>query len=67
MEIELRDLRPSYDLIVIGSGPAGLTLAHKYEERTGNSVLHLNAELVRSGLGRMGIRPEKFNVRGGGT
>ena len=43
MEIELRDLRPSYDLIVIGSGPAGLTLAHKYEERTGNSVLILES------------------------
>ncbi len=43
MEIGLRDLRPSYDLIVIGSGPAGLTLAHKYEERTGNSVLILES------------------------
>ncbi len=35
MEIKFSDLRPSYDLIIIGSGPAGMTLAHKYEERTG--------------------------------
>ena len=43
MKIEFSDLRPSYDLIVIGSGPAGMTLAHKYEERTGNSVLILES------------------------
>ena len=43
MEIKFSDLRPSYDLIVIGSGPAGMTLAHKYEERTGNSVLILES------------------------
>ena len=43
MEIKFSDLRSSYDLIVIGSGPAGMALAHKYEERIGNSVLILES------------------------
>ena len=39
MEIGTDDLRPHYDLIVVGTGPAGLTLARKYEELTGGKVL----------------------------
>ena len=44
MEIGSDDLRAPYDLIVVGTGPAGLTLAHSYEERTGNKTL-----LIESG------------------
>ena len=39
MEIGAEDLRPHYDLIVVGTGPAGLTLARKYEDLTGGKVL----------------------------
>ena len=39
MEVGAGNLRARYDLIIIGAGPAGLTLARKYEERTGNKVL----------------------------
>ena len=39
MEIGTEDLRAHYDLIVVGTGPAGLTLARKYEELTGDKVL----------------------------
>ena len=39
MEIGADDLRTHYDLIVVGTGPAGLTLARKYEELTGGTVL----------------------------
>ena len=39
MEIGADNLRTHYDLIVVGTGPAGLTLARKYEELTGNNVL----------------------------
>ena len=39
MEIGAGDLRTHYDLIVVGTGPAGLTLARKYEEFTGGTVL----------------------------
>ena len=39
MEIGINNLRQSYDLIVIGSGPAGLTLARRYDELTTNRVL----------------------------
>ena len=39
MEVGAGGLRRRYDLITIGTGPAGLTLARKYEERTGNEVL----------------------------
>lgn len=44
MEIELDNLRARYDLIVIGTGPAGLTLAHKCEALTGRKTL-----LIESG------------------
>ncbi len=44
MEVDLSNLRGSYDLIVIGSGPAGLTLAHKYDALTTGRTL-----LVESG------------------
>lgn len=39
MEVAPGNLRASYDLVVIGTGPAGLTLARRYEARTGNKVL----------------------------
>lgn len=39
MEIGLDGLRERYDLIVIGSGPAGLTLARQYNDLTGNKTL----------------------------
>ena len=39
VEIGADNLRTHYDLIVVGTGPAGLTLARKYEERTGDNVL----------------------------
>ena len=39
VEIGADDLRTHYDLIVVGTGPAGLTLARKYEELTGGQVL----------------------------
>ena len=39
MEVAPGDLRARYDLVIIGAGPAGLTVASKYEERTGNKVL----------------------------
>lgn len=39
MEIGTGDLRAHYDLIVVGTGPAGLTLASKYEALTGDKVL----------------------------
>ncbi len=39
VEIGTDDLKTHYDLIVVGTGPAGLTLARKYEERTGGKVL----------------------------
>ena len=39
MKVERNRLREPYDLIVIGSGPAGLTLAHKYDELTTGNVL----------------------------
>ncbi len=39
MEIGADDLRTHYDLIVVGTGPSGLTLARKYEELTGGTVL----------------------------
>ena len=39
MEVGAGGLRKRYDLIIVGTGPAGLTLARKYEERTGNEVL----------------------------
>ena len=44
MEIGAEGLRAHYDLIVVGTGPAGLTLAHRYEALTGNKVL-----LIESG------------------
>lgn len=34
MEISVDDLRQSYDLIVVGSGPAGLALARRYDDLT---------------------------------
>lgn len=34
MKVELNTLRELYDLIVIGSGPAGLSVAYKYNELT---------------------------------
>ena len=34
MQISVDDLRRSYDLIVVGSGPAGLTLAQRYDDLT---------------------------------
>ena len=37
MEVGINNLRQSYDLIVIGSGPAGLTLAHRYDDLTINN------------------------------
>ena len=37
MEIGINNLRQSYDLIIIGSGPAGLTLAHRYDDLTINN------------------------------
>ena len=43
MEVSAGGLRARYDLIVIGAGPAGLTLARKYEERTGNKVLMIES------------------------
>ncbi len=39
VEIGAKDLRTHYDLIVVGTGPAGLTLARKYTELTGDKVL----------------------------
>ena len=39
MKVEINSLRKPYDLIVIGSGPAGLTLARKYSELTSDNVL----------------------------
>ena len=39
MEVSPGDLRAFYDLVIIGTGPAGLTLASKYEGRTGSRVL----------------------------
>lgn len=39
MKVERHSLRKPYDLIVIDSGSAGLTLAHKYDELTTESVL----------------------------
>lgn len=39
MKVEINGLRKPYDLIVIGSGPAGLTLARKYSELTTDNVL----------------------------
>lgn len=39
VEIGTDDLRTHYDLIVVGTGPAGLTLARKYAELTGGTVL----------------------------
>ena len=37
MEISINNLSQSYDLIVIGSGPAGLTLARRYDDLTINN------------------------------
>ena len=37
MEIGINNLSKSYDLIVIGSGPAGLTLARRYDALTTNN------------------------------
>ena len=37
MEIGINNLSQSYDLIVIGSGPAGLTLARRYDDLTTNN------------------------------
>lgn len=39
MKVDRHSLREPYDLIIIGSGPAGLTLAHKYDELTTGNVL----------------------------
>ena len=39
MKIAANQLAPSYDLIVVGSGPAGLTLARKYAALTTKRVL----------------------------
>ncbi len=39
MKVERDSLRGPYDLIVVGSGPAGLTLARKYRELTTGNVL----------------------------
>ena len=39
MEVRLSNLRGSYDLIVIGSGPAGLTLALRYDALTNGRTL----------------------------
>lgn len=39
MKVDRPSLREPYDLIIIGSGPAGLTLAHKYDELTTGNVL----------------------------
>ena len=36
MEINVNNLSQPYDLIIIGSGPAGLTLAHAYDDLTTN-------------------------------
>ena len=43
MEIGADNLRTHYDLIVVGTGPAGLTLAHKYEQITGNKMLMIES------------------------
>ena len=37
MEIGINNLNQTYDLIVIGSGPAGLTLARRYDDLTTNN------------------------------
>ena len=37
MEISINNLSQSYDLIVVGSGPAGLTLARRYNDLTTNN------------------------------
>lgn len=39
MKVERNSLRESYDLTGIGSGPAGLTLVHKYGDLTTRNVL----------------------------
>ena len=39
MEININNLKPTYDLIVIGSGPAGLTLARAYDDLTTSRTL----------------------------
>ena len=56
MKVESNTLRALYDLIVIGSGPAGLTAAHKDDElTTGHKVLIV--ESVHVGLtGRRAMR-----------
>ena len=43
MEVGAGNLRARYDLVIIGAGPAGLTLARKYEERAGNKVLMIES------------------------
>lgn len=39
MEVGVNNLREPYDLIVIGTGPAGLTLARKYDELMTGKIL----------------------------
>ena len=79
MKVKSNTLQEAYDLIVIGSDPAGLTVAHKYDElTTDHKVLivesrhetnirsvtrKLNIELIRSDPGRMSTLRE-VSVRG---
>ena len=51
MEIGSDDLRAPYDLIVVGTGPAGLTLAHSYEERTATRLCLLRADPAQEPMG----------------
>lgn len=59
--VEIRDLRESYDYVIVGSGPAGCVLANRLSEDGSKTVLLIEAGEPESEMQRVPLLTT-FNI-----